>query len=126
MGLGVGAAGRWRSSVAAADFDKEDCLLWLSRCQRHVLGMAAAEDRDGRNFRQTYYEKVGFKGVEEKRSLEMILNERPLDVNRLTQFTCRFNLPDVHRERVWLLLLGMSSSSCSRLMPLPVRLSADH
>lgn len=68
--------------------------------------MSAAEDRDGRNFRQTYYEKVGFKGVEEKRSLEMILNERPLDVNRLTQFTCRFNLPHVHRERVWLLLLG--------------------
>lgn len=92
-------------------------LILTQRSERsdwcHGLGwsMAAAEERDGRNFRQTYYEKVGFKGVEEKRSLEMILNERPLDVNRLTQFTSRFNLPHVHRERVWLLLLGPLSPS---------------
>ena len=84
------------------------------------MGMAAAEERDGRNFRQTYYEKVGFKGVEEKRSLEMILNERPLDVNRLTQFTCRFNLPDVHRERVWLLLLGEDIAICVHPVSYPI------
>lgn len=71
--------------------------------------MAAADEKDGRNFRQSYYEKVGFKGVPEKQSIELILNERPLDVHRLVHFTCRFNLPDLHRERVWHLLLGEQS-----------------
>lgn len=87
--------------------------------------MAAAEDRDGRNFRQSYYEKVGFKGVEEKRSLEMILNERPLDLGRLTHFAFRFSLPDLHRERVWLLLLGLSPTPMPpSLIPFHDRLSA--
>ncbi|OAD59196.1 TBC1 domain family member 7 [Eufriesea mexicana] len=35
---------------------------------------------DERNFRSSYYEKVGFRSVEEKRSLEILLKELLLDV----------------------------------------------
>lgn len=31
-----------------------------------------------RNFRSAYYEKVGFRGVEEKKSLEILLKDNPL------------------------------------------------
>lgn len=36
-----------------------------------------AEDPQ-RNFRSAYYEKVGFRGVEEKKSLEILLKDNPL------------------------------------------------
>lgn len=35
-------------------------------------------DDPQRNFRSAYYEKVGFRGVEEKKSLEILLKENPL------------------------------------------------
>lgn len=61
---------------------------------------------DERNFRSTYYEKVGFRSVEEKRSLEILLKDRPLDQGKLKQFGLRFTVPAVHRNFVWKLLLG--------------------
>lgn len=61
---------------------------------------------DERNFRSTYYEKVGFRSVEEKRSLEILLKDRPLDQSKLRQFCLRFTVPAVHRNLVWKLLLG--------------------
>lgn len=61
---------------------------------------------DERNFRSTYYEKVGFRSVEEKRSLEILLKDRPLDQGKLKQFCLRFTVPAVHRNFVWKLLLG--------------------
>ncbi len=36
-----------------------------------------AEDPQ-RNFRSAYYEKVGFRGVEEKKSLEILMKDNPL------------------------------------------------
>ncbi|EFA10139.1 TBC1 domain family member 7 [Tribolium castaneum] len=62
---------------------------------------------DERNFRSTYYEKVGFKSVEEKRSLEILLKEKPLDLSKLKQFCLRFGVPAAHRNLVWKLLLGI-------------------
>lgn len=41
-----------------------------------------AEDPQ-RNFRSAYYEKVGFRGVEEKRSLEILLKDNPLGNNHI-------------------------------------------
>lgn len=35
-------------------------------------------DDPQRNFRSAYYEKVGFRGVEEKKSLEILLKDNPL------------------------------------------------
>lgn len=40
-------------------------------------------DDPQRNFRSAYYEKVGFRGVEEKKSLEILLKDNPLGRWRL-------------------------------------------
>nr|XP_061831578.1 TBC1 domain family member 7-like isoform X2 [Nerophis lumbriciformis] len=37
-------------------------------------------DDPQRNFRSAYYEKVGFRGVEEKKSLEILLKDNPLGI----------------------------------------------
>ncbi|XP_010870732.1 TBC1 domain family member 7 [Esox lucius] len=60
-----------------------------------------------RNFRSAYYEKVGFRGVEEKKSLEILLKENPLDVEKLSTFSQRFPLPSMYRIHVWKVLLGI-------------------
>jgi len=62
---------------------------------------------DERNFRSIYYEKVGFKSVEEKKSLEMLLKEKPLDRGKLKQFCLRFTVPHAYRSLIWKLLLGI-------------------
>ena len=62
---------------------------------------------DERNFRSYYYEKVGFRGVEEKKSLEILLKDKPLDVIKLKQFCLRFPVPALHRNRTWKILLGI-------------------
>ncbi|KAM8874077.1 TBC1 domain family member 7 isoform 1-T4 [Spinachia spinachia] len=65
-----------------------------------------AEDLQ-RNFRSAYYEKVGFRGVEEKKSLEILLKDNPLDVEKLSTFSQRFPLPSMYRIHVWKVLLGI-------------------
>lgn len=61
---------------------------------------------DERNFRSTYYEKVGFKSVEEKKSLEILLKDKTLDRIKLKQFCLRYSVPVVYRNLVWKVLLG--------------------
>ena len=61
---------------------------------------------DSRNFRSAYLGKVGIKGVEEKKSLEILLKEQPLDNNKLGQFSLRFPLPAAYRPFIWKVLLG--------------------
>ncbi|KAB1261761.1 TBC1 domain family member 7 [Camelus dromedarius] len=58
-----------------------------------------------RNFRSVYYEKVGFRGVEEKKSLEILLKDDRLDVEKLCTFSQRFPLPSMYRALVWKVLL---------------------
>lgn len=62
---------------------------------------------DERNFRSSYYEKVGFRSVEEKRSLEILLKERPFDKAKLKQFCLRFTVPAMHRNYLWKVLLDV-------------------
>ena len=62
---------------------------------------------DKRNFRSYYYEKVGFRGVEEKKSLEILLKEQPIDVVKLKHFCLRFPVAGVHRNFLWKILLGI-------------------
>lgn len=68
--------------------------------------MIMADDPQ-RNFRSAYYEKVGFRGVEEKKSLEILLKDNPLDVEKLSTFSQRFPLPSMYRIHVWKVLLGI-------------------
>jgi len=60
-----------------------------------------------RNFRSHYYEKVGFKGVEEKKSLDIILAEVPIDLGKLQNVCLRLPVPGIYRSSVWRILLGI-------------------
>lgn len=62
---------------------------------------------DGRNFRSLYYEKVGCKSVEERKSLEILFKEKVIDVNRVRQFCSRFSVPFHYRSYVWRVVFGM-------------------
>lgn len=62
---------------------------------------------DERNFRSSYYEKVGFRSVEEKKSLEILLKDKPLDKTKLRQFCLRFTVPGIYRNFVWRVLLDV-------------------
>ncbi|XP_066581621.1 TBC1 domain family member 7 isoform X2 [Prorops nasuta] len=62
---------------------------------------------DERNFRSSYYEKVGFRSVEEKKSLEILLKEQPFDKAKLKQFCLRFTVPAMYRNYVWKILLDV-------------------
>ncbi|XP_054162586.1 TBC1 domain family member 7-like [Oppia nitens] len=63
---------------------------------------------DDRNFRYFYYEKVGFRGVEEKKSLDILLTEKPNDLlSKLSAFAHRFPIPGMYRKLIWKLLLDV-------------------
>ncbi|KAK9887666.1 hypothetical protein WA026_023788 [Henosepilachna vigintioctopunctata] len=64
---------------------------------------------DERNFRSAYYEKVGCKNVEERRSLEILLKEKIVDKNKLQQFCLRYVVPTAYRSLVWRICLGALS-----------------
>lgn len=70
-----------------------------------LMGKMAADER---NFRSAYYEKVGFRSVEEKKSLEILLKDKPLDRQKLKQFCLRFTVPSAYRNLLWKLLLGVT------------------
>ena len=57
--------------------------------------------------RSNYFEKLGVKGVEEKKSLEILLKEQSLDLEKLTQFCLKFPVPATYRIYLWKLLLGI-------------------
>jgi hypothetical protein len=61
---------------------------------------------DERNFRSAYYEKVGFRNVEEKKSLDILLKDKPLDLTKLMQFSLRFQLPGIYRNFLWKVMMG--------------------
>lgn len=66
---------------------------------------------DDRNFRSAYYEKVGCRSVEEKKSLEILLKDKPRNRLKLKQFCLSFTVPALHRSILWNVLLGMKHDS---------------
>lgn len=62
---------------------------------------------DERNFRSTYYEKVGCRSVEEKKSLKILLEEKPRNITKLKQFCLRFNVPGMYRIHLWNIILNV-------------------
>ena len=71
-----------------------------------MLPLAEVKMAD-RNFRSAYLGKVGIQGVEEKKSIELLLKEQFLDLNKLEQFCLRFVVPAAYRNYLWKVLLGM-------------------
>lgn len=66
---------------------------------------------DERNFRSYYYEKVGFRAVEEKKSIEVLLKDKPLDVDKLRQYCLRFPVSVRYRFYLWKVILGVLPAS---------------
>ena len=88
-------------------------ILTSASLRENVFRMALVEGQ--RNFRSHYYEKVknaiskknylskvqvGFRGVEEKKSLDLLLGEKPVDLARIQNFCLRFPLPSIYRTQV--------------------------
>lgn len=57
------------------------------------------------NFRSSYYEKVGCTSVEEKKSLEILLRDNPVNISKLKQFSLKFSVPTVFRGLLWNFIL---------------------
>lgn len=62
---------------------------------------------DTRNFRSSYYEKVGCRSVEEKKSLEILLKESPVNLPKLKQFMKLFSVPSIQRSLLYNLVLDV-------------------
>lgn len=62
---------------------------------------------DARNFRSIYYEKVGCRSVEEKKSLEILLKENPVNLPKLKQFLKLFSVPSLQRSIIYNVVLNV-------------------
>lgn len=63
---------------------------------------------DERNFRSQFYEKVGLREVEEKRAVEALLKEQPMNERKFANFAQRSIVPATNRTAVWKFLLGIT------------------
>lgn len=62
---------------------------------------------DERNFRSSYYEKVGCHSVEEKKSLNKLLQDNIRNHAKLKQFCLSYTVPTTHRSLLWNIILGV-------------------
>ena len=59
------------------------------------------------NFRMLYYDTLGLKNVDQKKILELLLGENPLNQDKLRSFSHQFILPAIYRSFVWKVLLDI-------------------
>lgn len=64
------------------------------------------DNHNEKNFRSSYYTKVGFRKVEERKSIEAFLSPK-VDIAKIKLFLKSYALPELHRLRVWRILLGI-------------------
>ncbi|XP_017105226.2 TBC1 domain family member 7 [Drosophila bipectinata] len=62
---------------------------------------------DERNFRSSYYEKCLINSVEEKKSLNKLLQDDIRNLNKLKQFCMNYTVPNIHRSHLWALVMGI-------------------
>ena len=75
--------------------------------RRLSMSSKRPENADQRNFRSQYYEKVGFRGVDERKTLDLLLSEDPINLNKLQNFALQFSIPSFDRILAWKFMLGM-------------------
>lgn len=86
-----------------------------NKIERRLSVSSKKPDVDQRNFRSQYYEKVGFRGVDERKTLEILLSEDPVNLNKLHNFALQFSIPSFDRIIVWKFMLAiLRSSSANR------------
>ena len=64
--------------------------------------------KDDKNFRSHYYEKVGFRGVEERKTLEVLWSDDPLHIEKFKSFALKYSLPSCDRLQVWKVCLQVA------------------
>ena len=74
--------------------------------RRFSISSKKPDNSDQRNFRSQYYEKIGNLGVDERKTLEVLLNEDPINLNKLRNFALQFSIPSFDRIVVWKYMLG--------------------
>ena len=52
---------------------------------------------EDRNFRSHYYEKVGFRGMDERKTLDLILKDDPISLEKCVNFALRCTIPTSDR-----------------------------
>ncbi|KAH8416636.1 hypothetical protein KR222_000169 [Zaprionus bogoriensis] len=62
---------------------------------------------DERNFRSSYYEKVGCFSVEEKKSLNKLLQDDIRNLSKLKHFVYNYTVPAQQRNLLWCLIMGI-------------------
>ncbi|KAH8271165.1 hypothetical protein KR018_000481 [Drosophila ironensis] len=62
---------------------------------------------DERNFRSSYYDKCLINSVEEKKSLNKLLQDDIRNLNKLKQFCMNYTVPNIHRNLLWALVMGI-------------------
>ncbi|ALC45983.1 CG6182 [Drosophila busckii] len=62
---------------------------------------------DERNFRSSYYEKVGCYSVEEKKSLNKLLQDDVRNLSKLKHFVYSYTVPAQQRCLLWCLIMGV-------------------
>ena len=87
---------------------------WLIRQLLKMTSSGLKDDAATQpNFRSAYYEKVGFRGVDERKALQAILGQNPINIEKLATFILKCsNLAEASRLFVWKLLLGKAFSLC--------------
>jgi len=69
-----------------------------------------AKDGGDRNFRSLYYEKVGFRGVDERKTIEALLAEDPVSWEKCAHFALKFSVPSDRRKDLWKVVLNASAA----------------
>ena len=82
--------------------------------RRLSISSKRPENADQRNFRSQYYEKVGFRGVDERKTLELLLSEDPINLIKLKNFALQFSVPSFDRILVWKFMLGKSGQRINK------------
>ena len=67
----------------ASAAEKDDHANVTKPDRRFSISAKRPDNTDQRNFRSQYYEKVGFRGVDERKTLELLLDEDPINLIKL-------------------------------------------
>ena len=94
--------------------------------RRFSISSKKPDNADQRNFRSQYYEKVGFRGVDERKTLELLLNEDPINLQKLQNFALQFSIPSFDRIIVWKYMLGKHIRYLTRFYPMSKEISCVH
>ncbi|TRY75284.1 hypothetical protein TCAL_00688 [Tigriopus californicus] len=80
------------------------------RAQSSSVSRSESQHKDERNFRSHYLGKVGLLGVDEKKTLELLLNEDPVSISKCAHFAIKCPVPSARRLHLWKVILGITAS----------------